>query len=189
SYAHNSLTSFLWNQVFASEKFPVPSIRPEPTFVPLVGVPTFFTFDWLDPSDLKPVEDLDVGAQNGAGMVMRASVKNIEVNPMQKDMKPVDCGPGNPTYNESKPPDPKIQGDCYLLFERSSATARKYSTKKMWKHHDDLYAIRVTVTWKVEYGPDEDHLQELGDGFEAVSYQKIPVQEVQAPNIPPVMIF
>lgn len=200
TYEETELSEFMWNQVAASSTFPVPSIRPQPNFVPLVGVPAFFTFDWLDPSTQQPVNDPAgpyadersgpwIQTRNSAGMLMRASVKNIEINPMQKDMKPVDCGPGNPTYDDSKPPDPKIQGDCYLLFERSSASARKFSTKEMWKYHDDLYALRITVTWKVMYGPDEDHLGELGDGFESVSYQKLPVQEVQVPNIPPVMIF
>jgi hypothetical protein len=47
----------------------------------------------------------------------------------------------------------------------------------------------VIVTWEVTYGPVNGPMRTLGDDFTMRMRQVLPVQEVQAPNQPPAVIY
>lgn len=202
----NPLEEWLWDVVSNSTQFPVPYLRPKPNYVPLVGVPAYLEMDWLDPETIDsgkkttvrdpngPYTDLKSGGpfvqSTNGDLIMRARARQVTVYPQQKDMQPTKCGDGVIFYDEDKPADPAVQGkQCYLTFKRSSAAAEAKATSKIPAELGDVYYLRVEVEWEVTYGESEDDMQQLGDGFTMVSYQPLPVQEVQAPNIPPVMIF
>lgn len=196
----NALERWLWDVTFDDAQFPRPYLRPKPNYVPLVGVPTYFEFSWLNPDDQQPVHEGPYASRVGHGgpfvqtrngdMIMQAVAKRVTVNPMQEGMDAIDCGVGIPDYDQDKKPVPAQQkSECYTVFTRSSATARAKATHPIPKTLQDVYYIKVVVDWKVTYGRDLDHMQPLGGGFKMISYQPLPVQEVQAPNLPPVMIF
>lgn len=196
---HNGITDFLWRRMGASEQMPVPFMRTQPNVTPLVGIPTFFTFRWIDPvkKDVVaqgpfadnpnggPFKQIDVAA---GGVTMRARADKIRINPAQSDMKAINCDPSTPYIQGAKSSDQPANA-CQLTFERSSASARKYATEAIPDGVDDAFYAVIAVHWRVTYGEDTDNMQELGDGFWMRLHQAVPVQEVQTPNQPPAVIY
>ncbi len=78
---------------------------------------------------------------------------------------------------------------CSITFRRSSASARKYATKPIPANIKDAFYADVTVTWEVTYGQVGGAARNLGNGFVMRMRQVLPVQEVQAPNQPPAVIY
>jgi hypothetical protein len=194
---HNGITDFLWNQFQTSTQLPVPFMRTRPNIVPVVGVPTFFTFRWLDPADNSVVaEGPYAGEADGGpfrqvssnGFVMRAQATRITVDPNQKGIDSTSCGPGTP-YREGGSPADQPAGACQITFPRSSASARKYATEPIPANVDDAFNVSVVVSWRVTYGRGGADVRTLGNGFQMRIHQVLPVQEVQAPNQPPAVVY
>lgn len=193
---HNGITDYLWNQIHAGAHLPVPFMRTKPNVTPLVGIPTYFTFRWLDPDSHQVVAEgpyahrtdggpLRVITTNG--LVMRAEATKIVVDPNQKGIPSTTCQPDTP-YRAGARPSQQPAGACSITFPRSSASARKYATKPIPANVDDAYYVSVTVTWRITYGRT-GAMKQLGNGFRMRLTQVLPVQEVQAPNQPPSVIY
>jgi hypothetical protein len=195
---HNGITDFLWDQFEAGNQvqLPVPFMETRPNTTPIVGVPTFFTFRWLDPTTKEvvaqgpyadkpgggPFRRLDVG-----GVVMQARATSVTIDPNQQGIAPVKCTPSTP-YREGVSPANQRPDACSITFPRSSASARKLATKPIPANVDDAFYADVTVSWQVTYG-DGANMDNLGTGFTMRIRQVVPVQEVQAPNQPPTVIY
>ncbi len=192
----NDITKFLWSRLQQDAQLPVPFMVPQPSRTPIVGVPTYFTFRWLDPATKKvvsegPYADKEDGGPyrqiNNNGLVMRAQATKIEIDPKQKDMKQISCAPGTP-YVAGAPPADQPKDACSLTFKRSSASARAYSTESIPKMIQDSYYPTLRVYWNITYGADVNHLESLGP-FTMNLRQSVPVQEVQVPNQPPTVVY
>jgi hypothetical protein len=195
---HNGITDFLWEQFEAGNQvqLPVPFMETRPNTTPIVGVPTFFTFRWLDPTTKEvvaqgpyadkpgggPFRRLEVG-----GVVMQARATSVTIDPNQQGIAPVKCTPSTP-YREGVTPANQRPDACSITFPRSSASARKLATKPIPENVDDAFYADVTVSWQVTYGDGTD-MDNLGTGFTMRIRQVVPVQEVQAPNQPPTIIY
>lgn len=193
---HNDITDFLWSQFGSTTQMPIPFMRTRPNTTPIVGVPTFFTFRWLDPVDQTviaqgpyagqgdggPFRRIDVG-----GVVMEAKATSIRINPNQQGIPEDVCDPSTP-YIEGAPSKDQPAGACSITFPRSSASARKLATKPIPENIKDAFYADITIVWQVSYG-DGTTMKDLGQGFTMRIRQVIPVQEVQAPNQPPAVIY
>ena len=182
---------------------PVPMMRPEPSTVPLVGYPTFFTFAWVDPETGDPVAEGDfAGTPLGApyrevrlarpdgDLHMVAEATEIVIDPHQTDMEPITCTPDELVYVEGTSVADQ-PSDCRITFTRSSATATTYAdddAPELPQVYVSAYPVTVTVRWRITYGIGSP-TQELGSGFEMTATQALPVQEVQAPNEPPIVLY
>jgi len=193
----NGITRFLWDSFNDDKPMPVPFMQTKPNSTPLVGIPTYFTFRWMDPLRKTVVADGPYeGRANGGpfreinegGVVMRARATKIVVDPRQEGIKAATCDPETP-YREGADPKDQPANACSITFERSSASARKYATKPIPSNIKDAFYADVTVTWQVTYGPAGGDMRTLGDGFTMRLRQVLPVQEVQAPNQPPAVIY
>ncbi|MBW9213446.1 hypothetical protein KV102_01205 [Mumia sp. zg.B53] len=200
----NPLMTFLWRRVTGDDTaLPVPMMRPEPSTVPVVGYPTFFTFAWVDPETGDPVAEGDfAGAPLGApyrevrlsrpdgDLHMVAEATEIVIDPHQTDMKPITCTPDELVYEEGASVADQ-PSDCQITFTRSSATARTYAdadAPELPQVYVSAYPVTVTVRWRITFGIGSP-TEELGDGFEMTATQALPVQEVQAPNEPPIVLY
>lgn len=194
---HNGITDFLWKQFNSTTQLPIPFMRTRPNTTPIVGVPTYFTFRWLSALDTTDVvaegpyaSRADGGPFreiNESGVVMRAEATSITVDPNQRDLNPTTCAPSTP-YREGALAKDQSADACVIRFPRSSASARKYATKPIPANVEDAFYADVTVRWKVTYG-DGTNMDNLGSGFTMRIRQVVPVQEVQAPNQPPTIIY
>lgn len=193
---HNGITDFLWNQIHEDAQLPVPVMRARPNQTPIVGYPTYFTFEWLDPATKRvvaqgPYAHKPMGGPfkqiRSNGLVMRAQATKITVDPNQRGIKPVTCDPSTP-YVAGAAPAAQPKAACSITFPRSSASARKYATEPIPANVKDAFNASVTVEWKVTYGPGGGEHQ-LGSGFTMRLHQVLPVQEVQTPNQPPSVIY
>lgn len=194
---HNGISDFLWNQFGTNAHMPVPFMRTRPNVTPLVGVPTFFTFRWLDPASKEvvregPYADKDNGGPfkeiQRQGVTMRARATKVVVDPQQKGIPAVTCDPSTPYLEGAKPKDQPADA-CQITFPRSSASARKYDTRGIPGRFKDVFYADVNVTWEVTYGAEGEPFRTLGEGFTMRMRQVLPVQEVQAPNQPPAVIY
>jgi hypothetical protein len=193
----NGITNFLWNQAGGNKPMPVPFMLTRPNRTPIVGIPTYFTFQWLDPISKNVVaEGPYQGHANGGAyrqittgdVVMRAEATKVVIDPQQKGIKSVTCVPDAP-YREGVSPSKQPADACSIIFPRSSASARKYATKPIPANIKDAFYADVTVTWQVTYGEEGGEMHTLGNGFVMRMRQVLPVQEVQAPNQPPAVIY
>ena len=195
----NALNTFLWNAVEQTQQLPVPFLHPRPNITPVVGVPTFFTFRWLDPASRTVVRDpagpyanREVGGPfkritTPGGMIMEAEATEIRIDMRQRDMQPFTCRPDTP-YREGVRASQQPDGACRITFSRSAASAAEYATVPIPSQYRDVYFPRIEVEWRVRYG-NPGNMQELGDGFTMRIFQQVPVQEIQAPNQPPTVIY
>jgi hypothetical protein len=119
---------------------------------------------------------------------MEARATKIVVDPRQDDIKPVTCDP-DASYREGASPSHQPANACSITFKRSSASARKYSNRDIPGSIKDAFYADVTVTWEVTYGEQGGEMHTLGDNFTMRMRQVLPVQEVQAPNQPPAVIY
>ncbi|MEJ7634968.1 hypothetical protein [Aeromicrobium sp.] len=194
---HNGITDFLWESFGnSSTQMPVPFMRTRPNITPLVGIPTFFTFRWIDPIDKNVVaKGPYAGSADGGpyqevteqGVTMRARATEIRIDANQRGIPAVTCDPTTP-YTVGAKPSAQPAGACKITFPRSSASARKYATDGIPSNLKDAFYADVEVTWEVTYGEDGS-MSDLGDGFTMRLKQVLPVQEVQAPNQPPAVIY
>ena len=193
---HNDITDFLWKQFGSTKQMPVPFMKTRPNPTPIVGVPTFFTFRWLDPVDTTVVAQgpYEGKADGGPfrrieeqGVVMEARATSIRIDPNQQGVPTTVCDPSTP-YVEGASPKNQPQDACSITFPRSSASARKLATKPIPENVKDAFYADVTIIWRVSYG-DGSAMRDLGQGFTMRVRQVIPVQEVQAPNQPPAVIY
>lgn len=196
---NNGLNTFLWDSIENSQQLPVPFLYPRPNITPIVGVPTFFTFRWLDPADRTVVRDQAgpyADKPNGGpfkrittanGLVMEAEATEITIDPRQRGIPKTVCRPGSP-YNDGAGPNNQPAGACEMLFKWSSAAARAQSTVPIPSQVQDAFYGLIEVRWRIRYGTPGD-MQDLGTGFTMRITQAIPVQEVQAPNQPPAVIY
>lgn len=194
----NGITDFVWNVVDQAEQLPVPVMLPKPSQVPLVGIPTYFTFKWIDPgnNDATVAQGPYAGKANGGpykqvtenGMTLRAEARSIRIDPNQKGIKSTECAPGTP-YREGARPAQQPAEACSITFPRSSASARKLATEPIPGNVDDAFWATVEVEWRVSYGEQGSALDSFANGFTMRLRQAIPVQEVQAPNQPPAVIY
>lgn len=194
---HNGITDYLWRQFESSSQLPVPFMRTRPSIVPVVGVPTFFTFRWLDPATNNVVAegpfagDTDGGPYReirSNGLLMRAEATGITVDPNQQGIASVNCRPDTP-YREGVSPANQPEGACDINFPRSSASARKYATEPIPGNVKDAFNVSVQVEWKITYGRGGGDMQDLGNGFTMRLKQVLPVQEIQVPNQPPTVTY
>ncbi|MFY0405561.1 hypothetical protein [Solicola sp. PLA-1-18] len=207
TYDPSPLSEFLWDRLAQTRAtdFPTPFLQSRPTPVPRVGVPAYMTFRWLERGTQRVVAggqyagDADGGPyieNNNGPMRMRAQATKIRIDPLQNDMEQTICNQENPTYDEQAGPDPKKQAsNCYILFKRSSATARdnmKKTDREIPESLGPVYIVRVAVYWRVEYSSDGGPWRTLGQrnadgGTELIQYtdQPLPVREAQASNVPP----
>ncbi len=200
----NPLMTFLWRRVTGDDTaLPVPMMRPEPSTVPVVGYPTFFTFAWVDPESGQPVSEGDfagtpLGApyrevrleRPGGDLHMVAEATEIVIDPHQTDMEPITCTPDELVYEEGASVADQ-PSDCQITFTRSSATARTFADEDapaLPQVYLSAYPLTVTVRWRITYGIGSP-TRELGNGFEMTATQALPVQEVQAPNEPPIVLY
>lgn len=197
-YVNNPISKFLWKAIEKSALLPIPFMVTHPNTTPVVGVPTFFTFRWIDPAtravvakgpyagkaDGGPYKRID---DNGFSVV--AEAKDITVEPNQKGIPGIHCDPGTP-YTEGAPASQQPAKACQITFPRSSASAQKLTTKKYSPDIDkDAFFVSVTVQWVVTYGRNGD-MRKLGDVFHMRVMQVLPVQEIQAANqAPPQVIY
>lgn len=194
---HNGITDFLWRQFSTDAMMPVPFMVTRPNVTPLVGTPTYFTFRWLDPISREVVAQGDyAGRENGGpfrrivrgDVVMEARATRIVIDPRQSDMKAVTCDP-DASYRAGASSSNQPANACKMIFKRSSASARKYATREIPAPVRDAFYADVTVTWEVSYGPQGGPMETLGEDFTMRMRQILPVQEVQAPNQPPAVIY
>ncbi|MDO9379938.1 MAG: hypothetical protein Q7T56_13920 [Nocardioidaceae bacterium] len=194
-YDDTPLSDFLWDIAAETVRFPAPFADMEPTATPRVGVPTFFTFRWLDPITQDPLGDGEFeGAPRGGpfirtvnrGLEMEARATQTVVDPRQRDIEAATCGPGNPEYDPEIPVERSDEQDstCFITFPRSSATAAERSTVEIPSYVGDSYFAQVRVTWTVRYRQGGGAWTQLGS-FPMLANQPILVREVQANNIPP----
>lgn len=194
---HNGITDFLWQQlVTRANQLPVPFMLTRPNPIPVVGVPSFFTFRWIDPATgqvraMGPYDDRPGGGPflelESDGLTMRAQATKIRINPMQRGIGRVECDPATP-YREGRPASEQPADACSIVFPRSSASARANALEPIPADIDDAFYVSVQVDWRITYGQPGD-MRELGDGFTMRLRQVVPVQEVQAPNQPPTVIY
>jgi hypothetical protein len=193
---HNDITDFLWKQFGSTTQMPVPFMKTRPNPTPIVGVPTFFTFRWLNPVDTTVVAEGPYAGKadggpfrriNEQGVVMEARATSITINPNQQGIPTAVCDPSTP-YVEGASAKNQPEGSCFITFPRSSASARKLATKPIPDNVKDAFYADVTVVWRVKYG-DGTNMRDLGQGFTMRIRQVVPVQEVQAPNQPPAVIY
>lgn len=194
---HNGISDFLWNQFGTNAHMPVPFMQTRPNVTPLVGIPTYFTFRWLDPVSKDVVREGPYARKEGGGpfkeierqgVTMRARATKVVVNPQQEGIPPVTCDPSTP-YREGAKPKDQPANACQIVFPRTSASARKLATRPIPDRIKDAFYADVSVTWDVTYGADGGPFRTLGDGFTMRIRQVLPVQEVQAPNQPPAVIY
>ncbi|WP_456696067.1 hypothetical protein [Aeromicrobium sp. P5_D10] len=184
---NNPISKFLWDAIADSDvRLPVPFMRTRPNATPLVGIPTYFTFNWLDPVTKQIVGPTRQLTEQG--VTVRARVAKIVIDPNQAGVKAVTCDPSTP-YIEGASPKNQPAAACSIVFPRSSASARKFATKEIPENIKDAFYADVRVTWEITYGESDGAMQELGDGFTMRIRQVLPVQEVQAPNQPPAVIY
>jgi hypothetical protein len=194
---HNDITEFLWKRFRSDASMPVPFMVTRPNVTPIVGTPTFFTFRWLDPVTNKVVRQGDYADKDNGGpfrriveggVAMEARATKIVIDPRQTDIKPETCDP-EASYLPGVLPRNQPANSCKITFERSSASARKYANRHIPDRIKDAFYADVIVTWKVTYGPDGGEMRTLGNDFTMRMRQVLPVQEVQAPNQPPAVIY
>ena len=193
----NGITDFLWRQVESSTQMPVPVMQPRPNPTPLVGTPTYFTFQWVDPSsnDVVAQGPYSGRSQGGPfrrietnGFVMEAQASSIRIDPNQEGIGAVECSPDTP-YTEGARPAAQPADACTITFPRSSASARELATEPIPSNVREAFYADVEVRWDVTYGESGGEMRPLGDGFVMRMKQVIPVQEVQAANQPPIVVF
>lgn len=193
----NGITDFLWNQVENTTQLPVPFMRTRPNVTPLVGIPTYFTFRWLDPSDNSVVAQGPYSGRSQGGpfrqisendFTMQARATSIRIDPNQEGIKAVTCDASTP-YREGASPSQQPADACAITFPRSSASARRLATEPIPDNVQDAFYADVEVRWEVSYGEGDSPDQQLGDGFTMRIKQVVPVQEVQAPNQPPTVVY
>ncbi|KQY55773.1 hypothetical protein ASD11_14800 [Aeromicrobium sp. Root495] len=173
---HDPLSDFLWDRTSAGAQLPVPVVQPRPIPVPVVGAPTTFTFRWIDPGSHQVVGP--VRTVESDGLLLRAEATQVVVDPQQRDLGAVRCGPLT-----------SAPGTCTVVFGRSSASARDQATEPIPADVTDAFHLRVEVEWRITYGEVASTSRELGDGFTMRLRQALPVQEVQAPNLPPSIVW
>ncbi|MGJ9414311.1 hypothetical protein ACHAAC_16535 [Aeromicrobium sp. CF4.19] len=194
---NNGISRFLWEQVNNNTQLPVPIMQPRPNPTPLVGAPTYFTFQWIDPSSNATIAQGPFAdrAQGGPfreieenGFTMQAEATSLRIDPHQEGIEAVECDPSTP-YREGAEPAEQPEDACSITFPRSSASARDLATEPIPDNIDEAFYASVEVTWQVSYGEDGSARSRLGDGFTMRLKQVVPVQEVQAPNQPPIVVF
>lgn len=196
----NPLNNFLWQTIESREQLPVPFLYTRPNVLPIVGVPTFFTFRWFDPANQQvvrdpagPYADKAIGGPykrytSPSGLVIQAEATKIIIDPRQKDMEPVTCEPSTP-YNENVSSANQPEGACKILFKRSSASAEQYSEVPLASGLKEEFSALIEVHWRITYG-QPGSMNVLGNTeFIMRLTQGIPVQEIQAPNQPPTVIY
>ncbi len=197
TYQGNPLSDFLWRQVNNTTRLPVPFMVTRPNQTPVVGAETFFTFRWINPMNNQivaqgPFADREAGGPfmeiEENGFVMRARATSVSIDPNQEGIKGVRCAPDTP-YREGADADEQPEDACSITFPRSSASARELATEPIPDNVDDAFYADVEVRWEVTYGEQGEPMRELGNGFTMRLQQVIPVQEVQAANQPPVVVF
>ncbi|MGH3360001.1 MAG: hypothetical protein ACRDO7_14470 [Nocardioidaceae bacterium] len=193
TYEDTPLSDYLWNNM--QTMYPVPMLRVEPKTYPVVGQEAYFTFDWLDPKERKPVSegpyagDPDGGPyveHRNEGMTMRAQATEMTIDPNIEGVEPFSCDVEKLGYDHSKSPRAEDQpSDCMHIFTRGSAAADEISTAENYLAGDDeVFRPRIVVRWNVEYGEPGGAMQTLGDGYEMVLNQDLPVLDTQAVNRP-----
>lgn len=191
------LNNFLWNRISQDTFLPVPFLQPRPNPTPIVGVPTYLTFQWRNPVNEQVVAQGPFAGREGVGgpyirivtptgLTMVAQATEVRLDPNQEGIDPVTCAPTTPYVVGAAPKDQPADA-CSITFPRSSASARKFATRDIPSNLQDSFYADVQVDWQVRYG-EGDALQDLGD-FTMRLKQPIPVQEVQAPNQPPAVIY
>lgn len=194
TYDETPLSEFLWKT--RQRTYPLAFMRPEPSPLPVVGVPTYFTFDWLEPDyPYDPVSDGPYeGDENGApyvqeenlGLIMQAEATKVTIDSHIIGEDPIVCSREDlEGYDPREPPLPQDQdSECYLIFERSSAQADQLSDRPVRDSSGRAYSMEVTVHWRVLYGTDPGNLQPLGGGFDQPLNQALQVRDSEAINEP-----
>ncbi|WP_374999723.1 hypothetical protein [Aeromicrobium sp. CTD01-1L150] len=197
SYDGNPLSDFLWRQINNATRLPAPFMVTRPNPTPLVGTPTFFTFRWINPVTEElvaqgPYADREQGGPfreiEENGFTMQAQATSITIDPNQEGIDAVTCDPDTP-YIDGADPDQQPAEACSITFPRSSASARELATEPIPDNVDEAFHADIEVRWEVRYGEQGEEMRQLGDGFTMRLQQVIPVQEVQAANQPPIVVF
>jgi hypothetical protein len=158
--------------------YPPPALVVMPTFTPRVNVPAFFSLT-AESSKVEADPLKDPGKYSGYinpthNLSMRGLVVKMKVDPGDGS-KPFTCAMGvtpedDPDgYDETQDPFHQIN-TCKHTYDRSSAN-----------QPDDMYTVKLTITWDVSYwvGKDRGGWQSIGQA-NVTAVQRLPVQEAQA---------
>lgn len=159
----NPLSRYLWSHWTsgsAQRQLPVPVIHTKPTDVPVVGVRTSLSFGWVDVGTLTESDD-PTRTVTVAGFTVHAEATDVDLSIAEEGVtstRTLHCSP---------------TGTCPITFLRSSASAS-----------GQVFHLTAEVTWKITYGFAGGPMQAgLGNKTMTVT-QDLPVQEIQAPNVP-----
>lgn len=189
---HNGITDFVWDNSISRTSLPVPFLQTKPTRVPLVGVPTYLTFQWRDPKTGNivaqgPYADSPNGGPyietDNGGLRMTARATRIQLNPHQQGMDELPCPDVTTPYDPRAALTDQPAGACKIVFPRSSASAQQLSDIEIPPEYPDSFYTFVVVEWEIRFG-DANGMQQLGEKFIMRVPQPIPVREVQVPNQP-----
>lgn len=157
---------YFWNQFDST--YPDPELLINPTYVPRVNVPAFFSLtarsSWV-------IEKSLVGYNSRTGLRMRAIVSKLRIDPGDGS-KPFDClmglePIGSDGYDETR--DPFHQDNmCKYSYKRSSAS-----------QPDAMYKVKLSVYWEVAYWKNDFGWRTIGT-YPVEAIQRLPVQEAQS---------
>ena len=195
---HNGITDFLWDQFDDGEQaqMPVPFLRTRPNITPIVGVPTFFTFRWLDPGTKGVVAEGPYAGRGDGGpfkqittgdVVMRAEATSITIDPNQQGIAPVTCDPSTP-YVRVRREEPA--GGCLLDHVRAVVGLGAQATRP--SRSPTTSRTRSTPTSRSLAGQLRRRRRRHARSRQRLHDARppgVPVQEVQAPNQPPAVIY
>lgn len=164
-----------WNQF--QEGYPEPVLLVNPTAVPRVNVPTFFSMPvesaYILKNSASQSSDPDsIYYGDGHNLTMRGVIKTLTVDPGD-GTKPFDCLMGTTRmdvggYDPNSDPFHQMN-TCMHIYKRSSAT-----------QPEKMYTVKLTMHWQVDYWRSEaGGWQGVGQA-EVRAVQRLPVQEVQA---------
>jgi hypothetical protein len=155
--------------------YPPPALVVKPTFTPRVNVPAFFSLT----VESSHAVDNRSGLQSSYygprhNLTMRGLVVNMVVDPGD-GTKPFKCAMGvtpedDPDgYDETQDPFHQMN-TCKHTYTRSSAN-----------QPDDMYTVKLTITWEVSYwvSKQEGGWTPIGQA-NVTAVQRLPVQEAQA---------
>jgi hypothetical protein len=159
------------------ESYPDPVLQVNPTYIPRVNVPAFFSLT-RDSSYIQknePVEGADVDSiyyGDGHNLTMRGVVASLTIDPGDGS-KPFDCLMGvvpidGGGYDRNSDPFHQMN-TCKYVYKRSSAN-----------QPDGMYTIKLTLHWQVDYWRSFTGGWEHVGMAEVHAVQRLPVQEVQA---------
>jgi hypothetical protein len=161
-----------WNQF--KEGYPEPVLLVNPTVIPRVNVPTFFSMTpdsaYILKNEPGNADSIYYGA--GHNLTMRGVIKALTIDPGDGS-KPFDCLMGTTRmdqggYDHNSDPFHQMN-TCKYTYKRSSAS-----------QPEGMYTVKLTMHWQVDYWRSEVAGWKPVAPADVHAIQRLPVQEVQA---------